>query len=171
MEKKLVKAILDVIKDVKDRPSVYGVQIVAHDNITGGSALYFTNGYVAIKLMCGEYEGLRKFSDNYWVGGKQLEDIYKQMGAKDVYLDVNYDSVTHIDLEHWWSEWHSHIEQTEQMAINPEIFKKLAPFGVMVISLVKKDNGSKLALFSGHGVQAVACPMTNKVEEELCQAK
>ena len=50
MEKKLIKAIIDVIKDVKDRPSIYGVQFVGHEHISGSPVLYFTDGYVAIKL-------------------------------------------------------------------------------------------------------------------------
>ena len=170
MEKKLIKAILDVIKDVKDRPSVYGVQVVAHDRISGGSAVYFTDGYVAVKLYCGEYEGLRPIKDDMWIGGEQLQNAYKNMKAKDTYLDYHYDGVMHIDLVKFWEEWNKNREDTDLMAINPEVFKKLAPFGSMVIRLTKGSDGSgKLVQFSGHGVQAIACPLTKQMEEELCK--
>lgn len=170
MEKKLIKAILDVIKDVKDRPTIYGVQAVAHDKISGGSAVYFTDGYVAVKLFCGEYEGLRPIENDMWIGGEQLQNAYKNMKAKDVYLDYHYDSATHVDLENFWEQWNKNREDTDLMAIDPVVFKKLAPFGNMVIRLTKGgDGGGKLAQFSGHGVQAVACPLTKQMEEELCK--
>ena len=167
MEKKLVKAILAVIKDVKDRPTVYGVHI-------DKAYMYFTDGYVGIRLHMGEYEGLRVFpmSDNVWVGGKQLEDLAKNMGAKDVCLQVQNDNVgNHVDLRNWWGVWHKDREDTDLVAINPEVFKKLAPFGSMVMRLTKGTDGSgKLVEFSGHGVQAIACPLTKQAEEELCKS-
>lgn len=170
MEKKLIKAILDVIKDVKDRPSIYGVQLVGHDHISGSSAMYFTDGYVAIKLFCGEFEGLRPINEDMWVSGEQLRNIYKDMKAKDVYLNLHNDKINHVELENFWEQWNKDREDTDLMAINPEVFKKLAPFGSMVIRLTKaSDGGGKLAQFSGHGVQAIACPLTKQMEEELCK--
>ena len=170
MEKKLIKAILDVIKDVKDRPTVYGMQFVGHDHISGSSALYFTDGYVAIKLFCGEFEGLRPINEDMWVSGEQLQGIYKDMKAKDVYLNFHNDEVNHVELENFWEQWNKNREDTDLMAINPEVFKKLAPFGSMVIRLTKgSEGGGKLAQFSGHGVQAIACPLTKQMEEELCK--
>ena len=172
MEKKLVKSILDVIKDVKDRPSVYGVQFVGHDHITGSPALCFTDGYIAIKLMCGEFEGLRSINEDMWVSGTQLQGIYKDIKAKDVWLNFHNDDGYHVDLVKFWETWNKDREDTDLVAINPEVFKKLAPFGSMVMRLTKgADGGGKLVQFSGKGVQAVACPLTKQFEEELCQAK
>lgn len=170
MEKKLIKAILDVIKDVKDRPSVYGVWFEGHEHISGAPHIYFTDGYVAVRLECGVFEGLRPINENMWVGGEQLQDIYKNMKAKDVYLNFHDDEINHVELEDFWTQWNANREDTDLMAINPEIFKKLAPFGSMVIRLTKGSDGSgKLAQFSGQGVQAIACPLIKQMEEELCK--
>lgn len=172
MEKKLIKAILTIIKDVKDRPSVYGMQVVGHDPICGRPVVYFTDGYVAVKLICGEYEGLRPIEEDMWVSGKQLEDLAKNLTAKGVWLNFHNDDVgNHVDFEHWWNTWHKDREDTDLVAINPEAFKKLAPFGSMVMRLTKgADGGSKLVEFSGYGVQAIACPLTKQMEEELCKS-
>lgn len=168
MEKKLIKAILDVIKDVKDRPSVYGIQF--HKRSTGEPVVYFTDGYVAIKLFCGEYEGLRPINEDMWVSGTQLQGIYKDMKAKDVYLNFHNDTIEHIDLENFWITWHKDLEETDGTAIDANVFKKLAPFGNLYMTLNKhKDSSSELILFSGKGVQAVACPLNKKVKEELCR--
>lgn len=170
MEKKLIKAILDVIKDVKDRPSAYGIQFVGHEHISGSPAVFFTDGYIAIKLYCGEYEGLRPINEDMWVSGTQLQGIYKDMKTKDVYLNFHDDTVEHIDLENFWMTWHKDLEETDGTAIDPNVFKKLAPFGNLYMTLNKhKDSSSELILFSGKGVQAVACPLTKKAKEELCK--
>ena len=170
MEKKLIKAILDVIKDVKDRPSIYGVQFEGHEHVSGVPHIYFTDGYVAVRLECGVFEGLRPINENMWVSGEQLQDIYKNMKAKDVCLNFHNDEMYHVELENFWTQWNTNRDDTDLMAINPEVFKKLAPFGNMVIRLTKGSDGSgKLAKFSGRGVQALVCPLTKQMEEELCK--
>lgn len=166
MEKKLIKAIIDVIKDVKDRPSVWGAEI-------DGAYIYFTDGYIAVRLKMGEYEGLRPFTmcKDVWVGGEQLNGLYKSMTAKDVCTQVHNDDVGHhVDLVKFWDEWVKDREATDQTAINPEAFKKLAPFGAMLMTITKgKNGGGKLVQFKGKGVQAIACPLTKQMEEELCK--
>ena len=91
MEKKLIKAILDVIKDVKDRPSIYGVQFVGHEHVSGVPHIYFTDGYVAVRLECGVFEGLRPINENMWVGGEQLQSIYKDMTLEHLTLSIQKD--------------------------------------------------------------------------------
>lgn len=165
MEKKLIKAIIDVIKDVKDRPSVWGAEI-------DGAYIYFTDGYVAVRLKMGEYEGLRPFTmcKNVWVGGEQLNGLYKSMTAKGVCTQVHDDGNNHVDLVKFWETWNEDREDTDVVGINPEVFKKLAPFGSVAMRLTKgKNGGSKLVQFSGKGVQAIACPLTKQFEEELCK--
>lgn len=165
MEKKLIKAIIDVIKDVKDRPSVWGAEI-------DGAHIYFTDGYVAVRLKMGEYEGLRPFTmcKNVWVGGEQLNGLYKSMTTKDVCTQVHDDGGNHVDLVKFWNVWNEDREDTDVVGINPEVFKKLAPFGSVAMRLTKgKDGGGKLVQFSGKGVQAIACPLTKQFEEELCK--
>lgn len=166
MEKKLIKAIIDVIKDVKDRPSVWGAEI-------DGAYIYFTDGYVAVRLKMGEYEGLRPFTmcKDVWVGGEQLNGLYKTMNTKDVCTQVHNDDIGHhVDLVKFWDTWTSNREPADLVAINPTVFKKLAPFGCMNMSITKGAEGSgKLVEFKGKGVQAIACPLTKQMEEELCK--
>lgn len=169
MEKKLIKAILDVIKDVKDRPSVYGVQFVGHEHVSGVPYIYFTDGYVAVRLECGVFEGLRPINENMWVGGEQLQSIYKDMKTKDVCLDFHDDGIKgRVDMPRLWNGLGERLETTDVVAINPEVFKKLAPFGNMAMRLVK-GNMKKFVQFSGKGVQAIACPLIKQFEEELCK--
>lgn len=165
MEKKLIKAIIDVIKDVKDRPSVWGAEI-------DGAYIYFTDGYVAVRLKMGEYEGLRPFTmcKGVWIGGEQLNGLYKSMTAKDVCTQVHDDGGNHVDLVKFWNVWNEDREDTDVVGVNPEVFKKLAPFGSVAMRLTKgKNGGGKLVQFSGKGVQAIACPLTKQFEEELCK--
>ncbi len=169
MEKKLIKAIIDVIKDVKDRPSVWGVWFEGHEHISGVPHIYFTDGYVAVRLECGVFEGLRPINENMWVGGEQLNDIYKNMKAKDVCLDFHDDGTEgRTNMPEFWNGLVKDLEPTDMVAINPEVFKKLAPFGSMLMTLEKRG-ASKLVVFSGRGVNAVACPLVKKMEEELCK--
>lgn len=164
MDKKLIKAILDVIKDVSDRPGVYGAQFVSHDHITGSPYIYFTDGYVAIRLTCGEYEGLRPINEDMWVGGEQLKTLYKNMSAKDVCLNFHNDGGdNHPDFTKIWAKWVQGEQDKDPVAIDPNVFKKLAPFGDMIMYHTDK----RLVLFSGRGVNAIACPLTFDKEKEL----
>ena len=169
MEKKLIKAILDVIKDVKDRPSVYGVWFEGHEHTSGVPHIYFTDGYVAVRLECGVFEGLRPINENMWVGGEQLQSIYKDMKTKDVCLNFHNDGTDgRTNMPEFWNKMVGELEQTDMVAINPEVFKKLAPFGSMLMTL-KHRGGNKLVVFSGRGVNAIACPLVKKKEDELCE--
>lgn len=169
MEKKLIKAIIDVIKDVKDRPSVYGAWFEGHEHIGGTPHIYFTDGYVAVRLECGVFEGLRPINENMWVGGEQLNAIYKDMKAKDVCLNFHDDGTEgRTNMPEFWNGLVKDLEPTDMVAISPEVFKKLAPFGSMLMTL-KKRGESKLVVFSGQGIKAIACPLVKKVEEELCK--
>lgn len=169
MEKKLIKAILDVIKDVKDRPGAWGVRFEGHEHISGTPHIYFTDGYVAVRLECGVFEGLRLINENMWVGGEQLQSIYKDMKTKDICLNLHDDGIEgRMDMSKLWNGLGNGLEPTDVVAINPEVFKKLAPFGNMAMRLVK-GNMKKFVQFSGKGVQAIACPLTKQFEEELCK--
>lgn len=169
MEKKLIKAIVDVIKDVKDRPSVYGVWFEGREHISGIPHIYFTDGYVAVRLECGVFDGLRPINDNMWVGGEQLNAIYKDMKAKDVCLNFHDDGTEgRTNMPEFWNGLVRDLEPTDMVAINPEVFKKLAPFGSMLMTL-EKHGESKLVVFSGRGVNAIACPLVKKKEDELCK--
>lgn len=170
MEKKLIKAILDVIKTVADRPSLYGIYFEDHEHITGKPHIYFTDGYIAVRLECGTYDGLRPINERMWVGGEQLKSIYQNMKAKDVCLNFHNDGLeSRVNFPDWWSKWMENTTGTTDMvAINPDVFKKLAPFGNMLMTLEKSEQtGGKLVLFSGKGVNAIACPLTKSVEKEL----
>lgn len=170
MEKKLIKAIIDVIKDVKDRPGIYGVWFEGHENISGIPHIYFTDGYVIVRLECGVFEGLRPINEDMWVGGAQLQSIYKDMKAKDVCLNFHDDKTDgRTNMPEFWNGLVKKLEQTGMVAINPEAFKKLAPFGSMLMTLQRRGE-SKLVLFSGHGVQAIACPLVKEAEEMLCKS-
>lgn len=169
MEKKLIKAILDVIKDVKDRPSVYGVWFEGDKHISGVPHIYFTDGYIAVRLECGVFEGLRPINENIWVGGEQLNAICKGMKAKDICSNFHNDGTENrINMPEFWNGIVKNLEPTDMVAINPEVFKKLAPFGSMLMTLERRGD-SKLVVFSGRGVNAVACPLAKKIEEELCR--
>lgn len=151
MDKKTIKAILDVIKDVSDRPGLYGAQF-------DGRYIYFTDGYVAIRLAMGEYENLRPFpmANKVWVSGEQLKEKYKEMSAKDVCLTVKNDGGEHPDFKELWEDWSIEDYESTPMPIRPDTFKKLAPFGDMLMGLT-----GKAVLFNGKGVNAIACPLVN----------
>lgn len=151
MDKKLIKAILDVIKDVSNRPGLYGAQI-------DGKYIYFTDGYVAIRLEMGAFESLRPFpmADKVWVSGEQLKEIYKGLGARDVCLTVKNEHGEHPDFKELWKDWSVEDYESTPMPIRPDTFKKLAPFGDMLMGLT-----SKVVLFNGKGVNAIACPLAH----------
>lgn len=168
MDKKIIKAILDVIKDVSDRKGLYGCQFVSHDHISGSPYLYFTNGYVAIRLTCGEYEGLRPINMDMWVSGEQLKEIYKGMGARDIQLTFNDDDdqaaknegrLLHPDWAELWKQWSNAEPTADPVPIRPETFKKLAPFGDMLMTITENKMGQKLVAFTGKGINAFACPL------------
>ena len=165
MDKKLIKAILDVVKDVSDRPGLYGAMF-------DGRYIYFTDGYVIIRLEMGAFESLRPFpmADKVWVSGEQLKEIYKGLGARDVCLTVKDDDsqakknegrLLHPDFKELWQTWSDTEPIAEPVPIRPETFKKLAPFGDMLMTLTENKLGQKLVAFSGKGVNAFACPLKN----------
>lgn len=151
MDKKLIKAILDVIKDVSDRPGLYGAQI-------DGKYIYFSDGYVAVRLEMGAFESLRPFpmADKVWVSGEQLKEIYKGLGARDVCLTVKDEHGEHPDFKELWKDWSVEDYESTPVPIRPDTFKKLAPFGDMLMGLT-----GKVVLFNGKGVNAIACPLAH----------
>ena len=156
MDKKLIKAILDVVKDVSDRPGLYGAMF-------DKQYVYFTDGYVAIRLEMGAFESLRPFpmADKVWVSGEQLKEKYKEMGARDVCLTVKNEHGEHPDFKELWKGWNDTEYIAEPLLIRPDTFKKLAPFGDMLMSNTQNKINQKLVAFSGKGIVAVACPLKN----------
>lgn len=164
MDKKTIKAVLDIIKDVNDRPGLYGMEI-------NGRYIIFTDGYVVVRLEMGTYEGLRPFpmADHVWVSGEQLKEKHKEMGARDVLLSVRDDDhdnkqlnepkVLHPNWGELWKQWNDAEQVKSATAIRPETFKKLAPFGDMIMSITENKMGQRLIKFEGKGVVAFACPL------------
>jgi hypothetical protein len=163
MDKKTIKAILDVIKDVSDRPGLYGAEI-------NGKYIYFTDGYVVVRLEMGAYENLRPFPDahNVWVSGEQFKEIYKGLGTREVCLTVKDDDsqakknegrLLHPDWIELWKRWSDAEPIAEAVPIRPDTFKKLAPFGDMLMQLTENKMGQKLVAFNGKGINAFACPL------------
>ena len=151
MEKKMIKAILDVIKDVDDRPGLYGCQITQ-------KYVIFTDGYVIVRLTMGEYDGLRQM-DSAWVSAEQLKQNYKRLGARDVQLTFKDDGGEHPNWAELWKQWTDTVATDSAVAIRPETFKKLAPFGDMIMTITENKLGQKLVAFTGKGVNAFACPL------------
>lgn len=162
MDKKIVKAILDVIKDVSDRPGLYGAQIT-------DKYVIFTDGYVMVRLTMDEYDGLRKLPGG-WVGGEQLKEVYKNMTAREAVVVFHDDDneakknegrLQHPDWAELWKRWSDAEAIAEAVPIRPDTFKKLAPFGDMLMTLTENKLGQKLVAFNGKGVNAFACPLKN----------
>lgn len=153
MDKKTIKAILDVVKDVSDRPGLYGAEI-------DGKYVIFTDGYVVVRLTMGEYFNLRKL-ERGWVSGEQLKETYKNMNAKDVILEFkdDKDCGVHPDWGELWTTWSDAEQVNSATAIRPDTFKKLAPFGDMIMSITENKMEQRLIKFEGNGVTAFACPL------------
>ena len=163
MEKKTIKAILDVIKDVSDRPGLYGCAIERQ-------FIYFTDGYVVARLEMNQYEGLRPIINEggVWVSGEQLKEDYKRLGARDIQLTFKNDNdqakenegrLQHPNWTKLWEQWTDAVPTDSPVAIRPETFKKLAPFGDMLMTITENKMGQKLVAFTGKGVNAFACPL------------
>lgn len=160
MDKKTIKAILDIIKDVSDRPGLYGAQVT-------NQYVIFTDGYVVVRLTMDEYDSLRKLPCG-WIGGEQLKVAYKLMGARDVKLDFTNDDdqakenegrLQHPNWAEAWKTWSDAEPTADPVPIRPETFKKLAPFGDMLMTITENKMGQKLVAFTGKGVNAFACPL------------
>lgn len=155
MEKKTIKAILDVIKDVSDRPGLYGCAIERQ-------YIYFTDGYVVVRLEMNQYDGLRPIINEggVWVGGEQLKEDYKRLGARDIQLTFKNDGgENHPNWDKAWEQWSNAEPTADPVPIRPETFKKLAPFGDMLMTITENKMGQKLVAFTGKGVNAFACPL------------
>lgn len=153
MDKKTIKAILDVIKDVSDRPGLYGAQIT-------DKYVIFTDGYVVVRLTMDEYDGLRKLPGG-WIGGEQLKEVYKNMTAREAVVVFHNDGGEHPDWATLWKRWSDAEPIAEAVPIRPDTFKKLAPFGDMLMTLTENKFEQKLVAFNGTGVSAFACPLKN----------
>ena len=150
MDKKTIKAILDVIKDVSDRPGLYGAQFW-----NGG--VVFSDGYVVIHKATDEFK--KELEGNYWVSGEQLKEVYKTLGTRDYVKEFKNDGGEHPNWTKCWGEWsNTHIIDSA-IPIRPETFKKLAPFGDMLMSITENDMGQRLIAFNGDGVNAFVCPL------------
>ena len=163
MDKKLIKAILDVIKDVSDRPGLYGCAFERQ-------YIYFTDGYVVVRLEMNQYDGLRPIVNEggVWVSGVQLKEDYKSLGARDIQLTFKNDNdqakenegrLQHPDWAKLWGQWSNAEPTADPVPIRPETFKKLAPFGDMLMTITENKMGQKLVAFTGKGVNAFACPL------------
>lgn len=159
MNKKLIKAILDVIKDVSDRPGLYGAQFIGDQK---GDYLFFTDGYVAIRLDIDGFE--KEVRDSAWVSGEQLKEVYKNVGAREYATSFKNDTGDiHPNWLKCWEDWTSGETNNSTVNIRPDVFKKLAPFGDMLMTI--KDCGllkQPIIVFNGEKVNAVACPLIKR---------
>lgn len=169
MDKKAIKIILDVIKTIQDRPSAYGVQFTSHEHEGEKSYAYFTDGYVAIRLECGGFAGLHSINEDMWVSGTQLKGIYADLKAKDVCLNMRDDG-EHADIKGMFDMWTTDTEDNGEVAINLDVFKKLAPLGKAIMKNVQKDD-REFTLFYGDGFKAIACPLVKSEKERLNKFK
>lgn len=156
MDKKTIKSIIDVIKDVSDRPGLYGMQFVGSEI---GNHVFFTDGYVCIRLDVDEFP--HELIDKYWVSGEQLKEVYKSMAAKDFITKFKDDGGDHPDWLKCWRTWTDVEPVNDPVPIRPETFKKLAPFGDMLMTINENKLGQKNILFSGKGINAVAMPLAH----------
>lgn len=156
MDKKTIKAILDVIKDVSDRPGLYGAQFIGDQK---GDCLFFTDGYVCVRLDIDEFS--REVRDSAWVSGEQLKETYKKMGARDFITSFKNDGgKAHPNWRKCWEEWTGGATNNCSVPIRPETFKKLAPFGDMVMTIKDCEGLNRpLVVFNGDKVNAVGCPL------------
>lgn len=163
MEKKTIKAILDIVKDVSDRPGLYGCAIERQ-------YIYFTDGYVVVRLEMNQYDGLRPIINEggVWVSAEQLKEDYKRLGARDIQLTFKNDNdqakenegrLQHPNWTKLWEQWSKAEPTAGPVPIRPETFKKLAPFGDMLMTITENKMGQKLVAFTGKGVNAFACPL------------
>lgn len=157
MNKKTIKAILDVIKDVSDRPGLYGAQFIGDQK---GDYLFFTDGYVCVRLDVDGFE--KEIRDSAWVSGEQLQEVYKNLGAREYVKSFKNDKVGKA-FPSWrkcWEEWTGGITNNCSVPIRPLTFKKLAPFGDMVMTIKDCEGlNQPLVIFNGDKVNAVGCPL------------
>lgn len=168
MDKKTIKFMIDTIKGVIDRPGVWGAQFTSHEHEGDKSYAYFSDGYVAVRLECGTYPGLHSINEDMWVGGEQLKGAYANLKGRDIYLNLHHDGDDHADIVSMVEGFLKDGECEDGVAINAEVFKKLAPLGPAYMQ-VKKVNGRSIVLFSGYGFKAIACPLIDKEKERLCK--
>lgn len=158
MDKKLVKAIIDITKGVSDRPACCGVEVRKGEK----TYIYTTDGYVIVRLECGEYDGLRDLGEDKWIDLNQLKSAYAIMKAKDVKLDWQDDGLDNrANLVNLWGDLDKEQENLDSATINPAVFKKLEPFGAMKMT-IKPRGGGKVVKFEGKGVAAFAMPLAEK---------
>lgn len=164
MNKKTVKIVLDVIKRVSDRPGLYGAEFRSDGNhINDDTYLYFTDGYVMIRLRTGLKWGL-PIAEDFWVAGDDLKRWYATAKAKDI-LSPEKSDADHADMKAVWDNMVGD-ETAEATAIDPEVFKRLAPLGHLLMS-VKRKGSQKFVYFKGEEAEAVAMPLDKRTEEEL----
>lgn len=167
MNKKTVKFILDTIKSVADRPGAYGVQFESHGHISGASHLYFSDGFVCVRLeVCGDYCPV-PINDDLWVTGEEMKEWYSKAKASDVFIPTKSDR-EHVDLVKVWNGFIESFEETEQSAIDCETFKKLAPLRVGLMTTGKTRAGDAV-FFEGkkNKWSAIACGMTEQWKKNI----
>lgn len=151
MDKKTVKAVLDILKESSYR-SVCGIQVTPN-------AIYFGSQYLGVRI------NTKTGVDNVWVSEDSLREWYSKAKTKD-FLTEFEGGEPPIDFRKWWESWDKGTKVTD-CAINPIMFKQLAPFGTMSLCILSFDGG-KVVRFHNDKVDAVGAPMVKKIEEELC---
>ena len=88
-----------------------------------------------------------------------MKEVYKNMNAREAVVVFHDDGGEHPDWETLWKRWSDAERISNETAIRPETFKKLAPFGDMLMKITENKQGQRLVAFTGKGVNAFACPL------------
>lgn len=150
MNKKTIKGALDIIKGVEMyRPSLYNI------TIKNGYA-YFTDGYIIVRIKADHKDAI--------VGGKQLKVQYATLKAKEYCTEWHDDGGTVPDYEEMYERFGESEPIQDGATIDPNVFKKLAPFGNLKMTIVRSNKylEQKLVKFEGDDILAYVCPMVEK---------
>lgn len=149
--KQQLRAVMDVLKGVKDRPNLYKM-------VWQGEYLHATNGYIAVRYKVRESSEKRIALDMDY-----LTKFYKLMGTKDrlTFEDFKKDgevAENYPDMENLWAV--SGNEGKHHNYFDPK-FMELA-FRLLSERTVKFEQKGNIIKITGAGEEVMVCGQINR---------
>lgn len=173
MDKKLLKVIIDIVKnvDAATRPGLAGAVTYSHDKEGEKSYLYASDGYRAIKIECGGPAMFLPINDDIFWPLDAMQKEYKTLKASELATlqgaeklpeqKESYSVTTPPDYRQLWRSFDG-LEGDNSAELDVELLKAIAPLGRGKVEILKASAHAHILRFTAPGLEYVQMGLSER---------
>lgn len=164
MDKKLLKVIIDIVKnvDAATRPGLAGAVVYSHEKEGEKSYLFASDGYRAIKIECGGPAMFLPVNDDIFWPLDAMQKEYKTLKASELATLQGAEKApeymagftTPPDYRELWRSFEG-LEGDSSAELDVELLKAIAPLGRGRVEILKASAHAHILRFTAPGLEYI----------------